>query len=187
MLENRFELNIPIDVFVTEIAHVEKYEQKFLSRVFFNLDLSQNVTGTISSDNFLAITTTGSRESSVVEVTDLSGDGMDVLDWDSMDSLDNLHNLGNWGFNDGGLGGGTGWWLGGASSGGSWGGGSWGGLNGGITNNAVAFIVSDVSHNVLNTISGSESKIETKSYQSTHSLVINKLVWSMIDFSFYER
>ena len=75
---------------------------------------------------------------------------LDVLHWDGVDG----HNLDNsLGFDDGGGGGSTGGCWGGARSGGSW-----CGLDGGITNNAVAFIVSDVSHNVLNTISGSESK-----------------------------
>ena len=130
------------------------------------LDFSQYVTSAIGSEDFFAITTS-SDESSVVETTEVGGVKLDVLDWNSMNGLDghNLDNgLSNWCFNNwclsrragwclsGGWGGARGGCLGGARGSGDF------VLNSGVTNNTVALVVSDVSHDVFNSVSTGEPK-----------------------------
>ena len=142
--------------------------------IAFLLQFLQDVTGAIVSDDFLFTTTAGS-DGCVVAVSQVSGESrldlngavllwnslgeLDVLDWNSVVGLDG-HNLDNGlssgGFNSWGLGRGRGGARGGCL-GGARGSGDFV-LNSGVTNNTVALVVSDVSHDVFNSVSTGEPK-----------------------------
>ena len=123
---------------------------------------------------------------------------LDVLNWDGVDGLDgdNLDDGSSRDFSDGYFDDGSlGWWASrGLSRRTSWGlgrglswclscgdrtssGGLLLGLDSGITNDAVAFIVSDVGYNVLDTIGTGESKKWIQNQNSVSNLKLSCSFW----------